>query len=64
MYFYGSLSDYRKYYTYHFTHHGTTYLILPPVSPDIDRIDIFIKQPHLPVSTPSDTITLTRLAGK
>ena len=63
MFFYGSLSDYRNYYTYHFTHQGTTYLILPPVSPDIDRIDIFIK-PHRPASAPSDTITLTRLTGK
>lgn len=63
MYFYGSLSDYRNYYTYHFTHQGTTYLILPPVSPDIDRIDIFIKL-HRPASAPSDTITLTRLTGK
>lgn len=42
MYIYGSLSDYRHYYTYHFVHGGVTYLVLPPVAPDIASIDVTV----------------------
>lgn len=42
MYLYGSLSDCRHYYTYHFVHGGVTYLVLPPVAPDITSIDVTV----------------------